>query len=92
WHGIQENALARTVFKTLAASLIMGAVVVAFETLWQSLGYAGQGRLLTIVQVALEALIGAIVFIVCAYLLRMDEIRTILTRLFRRRKLTESLA
>jgi len=92
WHGIQENALARTVFKTLAASLVMGAAVVAFEALWHSLGLAGQGRLMTIVQVALEGLIGVVVFIGCALLLRMDEIRTILARLFRRNKLAEAIA
>ncbi|MCC6613631.1 MAG: murein biosynthesis integral membrane protein MurJ [Anaerolineae bacterium] len=92
WHGIQENALARTVFKTLAASLVMGAAVVAFEALWQSLGLAGQGRLMTIVQVAVEGLIGAVVFIGCALLLRMDEIRTILSRLLRRNKLAEAMA
>ena len=91
WHGIQENALARTIIKTLAASLIMGVAVVAFEALWQTLGLAGQGRLLTIAQVAVEGLIGVAVFIGCAYLLRMDEVRTMLARLFRRNKPAEAI-
>ncbi|MBE0690354.1 MAG: hypothetical protein IH587_09570 [Anaerolineae bacterium] len=65
--------------------------VVAFEALWQTLGLAGQGRLLTIAQVAVEGLIGAAVFIGCAYLLRMDEVRTMLARLFRRNKPAEAI-
>jgi putative peptidoglycan lipid II flippase len=89
WHGIEESALARTTVKTLAASLIMGVAIIALDAVWISLGLAGRGRLLTIVQVGFQVLIGAAVFIGAAWLLRLEELRTLLAQLLRRPKLAE---
>jgi putative peptidoglycan lipid II flippase len=92
WGGIQENELARTTVKTLAASLVMGLAIVIFDTLWQSAGLAGQGRLMTIVQISAQVLLGAAVFVGAAWLLRLDELRTMLLRLFRRPVVAEVTA
>lgn len=73
WHGIQENALAKTVVKTLVASLVMAIAIIIVDTIWRSLGLDG-GFILTIAQLAIEGIIGLIVFIIVAIALRMDEL------------------
>ena len=73
WHGIQEDALARTLLKTLVASLIMAAAIVIVDALWvaaapsSSLPY-------TILRLAFEGAIGVIVFAIAALLLKMQEV------------------
>lgn len=73
WHGIQENALARTIIKTLVASLIMALAIIVVDNLWRSLGF-DDGFILTIVQLAVEGIIGLIVFIIVAIALKMEEL------------------
>lgn len=73
WHGIQENVLAKTVIKTLVASLIMALVVIVFDMVWRSLGLDG-GFILTIVQLAIEGILGIIVFIIVAIALKLEEL------------------
>ncbi len=73
WHGIQEDALARTLLKTLVASLIMAAAIVIVDALWvaaapsSSLPY-------TILRLAFEGAIGVVVFAIAALLLKMQEV------------------
>jgi hypothetical protein len=76
----------------LAASLVMGLAIVVFDTLWQNAGLAGQGRLMTIIQIGTQVLLGAVVFISVAWLLRLEELRTMLLRLFRRPVVAEVAA
>jgi putative peptidoglycan lipid II flippase len=92
WHGINENALARTTLKTLAASLVMALAIVLMNHLWVTTGLVNRGTLFTIVQVVVETLGGAAVFFVTALLLRMDEIRMIIPLILRRQKPVEVLA
>jgi putative peptidoglycan lipid II flippase len=92
WQGIQHSELARITIKTLAASLIMGIAIIAFEALWRTLGLAESGRVLTIAQVALQVLVGAAVFIGAAYLLKLEEINTLLRQIFRRKSIAEAVA
>jgi putative peptidoglycan lipid II flippase len=86
WHGIQENQLAITTVKTVAASLVMALVMVIFDALWTALGLSGQGRLLTIAQVTLQVLIGGVTFIAAAWLFRLQELKSMLAQIlpFRR--------
>lgn len=84
WHSLSENEMARTVFKTAAASLIMAVAVVAVNAAWNLLGLSGRGTLFAIIQTAVEAGIGGLVFIGAAYLLKMDEIKTLLAVVLRR--------
>jgi putative peptidoglycan lipid II flippase len=85
WHGINESLLGRTVVKTLVASLVMALAVVLVDALWNALGLAGQGRAMTIVQVAVEVIVGAGVFLAAALAMKMCELRTLLALVLRRR-------
>lgn len=84
WHSLSESEMARTIFKTAAASLIMAVAVVAVNAAWNLLGLSGRGTLFAIIQTAVEAGIGGLVFIGAAYLLKMDEIKTLLAVVLRR--------
>ncbi len=83
WNGIQEDALSRTVIKTLIASLIMAVGIIIVDTIWRSLGI-GDGFVMTIVQLVLEGIIGLIIFIIVAIALKMEELSE-LWQLVRRR-------
>ena len=73
WQGVQENALARTLLKTLIASLIMAAVIIAVDMIWT--GIMADGSLLnTLARLALESVLGLIVFLIVAFLLKMQEL------------------
>ncbi len=86
WHGIHENALASTTLKTLAASLVMAVAIVIINALWVSLGLAERGLEFTIVQIAVETIVGVLVFLGVAFALRMEELRAILALVLRRDK------
>lgn len=73
WSGIHENLLAQTVIKTLVASLIMAIAIIVIDTLWRTLGLDG-GFIMTIAQLAIEGIIGLIVFIIVAIALKMQEL------------------
>ena len=73
WHGIRERALAQTVVKTLAASLIMAAAIIIADTLWTALGTSG-GLLSTIARLTVESIIGLTVFIAAAIALKLREL------------------
>lgn len=84
WSGIQEDALSRTVVKTLVASLIMAGVIIVVDTIWRSLGIS-DSFVMTIIQLALEGIIGLITFIIVAIALKMDELSE-LWQMVRRRQ------
>lgn len=84
WDGIQEDALSRTVVKTLVASLIMAVGIILVDTVWRSLGI-GDSFVMTIVQLVLEGVIGLIIFIIVAIALKMEELSE-LWQLVRRRQ------
>jgi putative peptidoglycan lipid II flippase len=91
WHGIHESELARTIFKTLAASLVMGVVIVVFDSMWSLMGLSGRGTAMTVVQLALDASLGAVAFLGAAVLLKMGEIKYVFD-ILRRRRLAETPA
>lgn len=84
WHGAEETALARTVLKTLAASLVMALAVTAVNVLWQIGGLAERGTLYTVTQLALGVLAGGVVFLGIAFFLRMEELKIMLRLMLRR--------
>lgn len=84
WHGAEETALARTVLKTLAASLVMAVAVTAVNVLWQIGGLAERGTLYTVAQLALGVLAGGVVFLGIAFFLRMEELKIMLRLMLRR--------
>ena len=85
WHGINENALATTTLKTLAASLVMTVAIVAVDLLWVALDLEARGRMLLIVEIAVQVVVGILVFVGMAALLRMEELRALLNLVLRRR-------
>ncbi len=83
WRGIAENALARTLLKTLAASLVMAAAIVAFDLVWESL-VLGSGMSLTILRLVVAGALGLSAFLLTALLLKMQELPEF-AKLIRRR-------
>jgi putative peptidoglycan lipid II flippase len=88
WHGIHENALARTTLKTLASSLVMALAVLAIEFAWNALGLANRGFMFTVAQLGIQVLVGGIVFAAVAFALKMEELNELLKLIFRRRSAT----
>lgn len=86
WHGIKENALAQTVFKTTAASLVMALAIIVINALWNLLGFADRGLIFNIAQVGIETVVGAGVFVAAAVLLKMEELTVFFNIMLRRRK------
>lgn len=78
WHSLAENEMARTALKATAASLVMALAVVAVNAVWNMLGLSGRGTLFAILQTAVEVGAGALVFVGASYLLKLDEVKTML--------------
>ena len=89
WHGADENILARTVLKTLAASLVMALGIVIINSVWTSMGLHNRGVIFTVAQIAVETGVGILIFIGVATLLKMDELQSLVGLVLRRRKLAE---
>lgn len=77
WNGIAENALARTLLKTLIASLVMAAAIVAVDLAWDSF-VLGYGVSLTILRLLAEGLVGSAAFLLAALVLKMQELPELL--------------
>jgi putative peptidoglycan lipid II flippase len=88
WHGIDENTIAATTMKTIAASLAMGLAVLAVEFGFTLLGLTDR-LLYTVVQVSTQMVLGGIVFVIAALLLQMKEMRDLLNMILRRRQTVE---
>lgn len=83
WHGINENALARSVVQATAASLIMALSIVIVNMIWTR--FVGSTSLTyTIIQVLLETGIGGIVFVISAWLMGMEELRALVNMITKR--------
>lgn len=80
WRGLNENEMARTALKATAASLVMGAAVVAVNAAWTLLGLSGRGTIMAIIQAALEVGVGGLVFVGAAYLFKLDEVKTLVAQ------------
>jgi putative peptidoglycan lipid II flippase len=76
WRGIQESALARTLWKTLVASLFMAAAIVLVDMLWIGAVH-NRGITLTLMRLLVEGAIGSAAFAIVAILLKMQEISEI---------------
>jgi hypothetical protein len=92
WHGADENVLAQTVLKTLAASLVMALGIVVINSLWTSMGLHNRGVVFTVVQIIVETGVGAGIFLAVATFLKMGELRSLISLVLRQRKLVETPA
>lgn len=89
WHGINESALARTLVKTIVASLIMAVVVIGIESAWAMLGL-GDSTIFTIGQVGVQIIGGGLAFLITAIILRMEELSAMFNLIFRRNNQPEA--
>jgi putative peptidoglycan lipid II flippase len=83
WHGIDEQSLAATTLKTIAASLVMGLAVIGVEFAFSVLNLPDR-LLYTAAQVGTQIIVGGIVFLIATLMLRMQEVRDLLKMIFRR--------
>lgn len=93
WHGINENALARSVVQATAASLIMAGAIVVVNIIWANV-VGSTSLTYTVLQVLVETGVGAIVFVISAWLMGMEELRALVNMLTKRDRsqLTEVLS
>ncbi len=89
WNGIEEATIGRAVVKTVVASVAMGVAIVIINFGWTKAGLADRGFVWTIIQIGIEVGIGGLVFLAVAFLLRMEELQTIIGLVLRRRQLAE---
>lgn len=80
WRGIREGTLASSLMKSLLASLVMAAAIVILDMLWQA-PLSGSGLALTIARVLAQGLVGLLVFIGVAALIKMRELSELLNML-----------
>jgi putative peptidoglycan lipid II flippase len=83
WRGVNDNALARTIIKTTAASLLMAGAIVLTSTLWGTV-IGPTGFIGTAAQVGVETAVGGTVFFVAAWLMGMEELGMLWKMLFNR--------
>jgi hypothetical protein len=62
----------------------MALAIVLVDAAWNAVGLAGRGLVLTGVQIAVEVIIGAGVFLAVATALKMGEVRTLMGLVLRR--------
>ena len=94
WAGIRENALAQTVLRATAASLVMAAAIVAVGSALSALGFNTSSLRDSVVQVIGRGGVGLITFLTVAWLLGMEELRMLRALIQRsdREAVTEVLA
>jgi putative peptidoglycan lipid II flippase len=80
WGSVDENHLAKTTVKTLAASLIMALVVTALHAGFGVVGLSGTSFVQAVILVATEVIIGLLVFIGAAYLVQLGEVKIFITQ------------
>jgi putative peptidoglycan lipid II flippase len=92
WHGANENVLVRAILKTTAASLAMALAIVIVDMIWQNLGLSERGLTFTVAHIIFQTIAGGGVFLAVAFLLKMEELGTLVQLVTRRPKLAEAVA
>ncbi len=84
WDGIDGRSLRNTALRTVGASAIMAAAVLALDAVLGAAGLHNAGTILTALRVLLLAGVGAVTFVIAAVLLGVQEIRTLPRMVLRR--------
>lgn len=84
WHGLNENVLARTIVKTLVASLVMVVFIILIDVAWAALGFTEQGALFTVAEIALQVGVGILVFIGVSIVIKLEELNILINTILRR--------
>lgn len=77
WGGIDERQLMQTALRTLAASAVMAAVVLAADAVFGALGFHDAGLVLTALRVLGLAGVGAVTFVIAGLVVGLRELRTL---------------
>lgn len=91
WHGANESILAQTVLKTTLASLAMALAIVLIDIAWDVLGLGTDRIIMNIGLLGIEVIIGGVVFLGTAILLKMEELQMLYTLIFRRKQKSDSI-
>ncbi len=85
WHGLNENVLARTILKTLAASLVMVVFIILIDTAWTATGFDERGALFTVLEIALQVGVSILVFVGVSVLVKLEELNVLFNTILRRK-------
>jgi putative peptidoglycan lipid II flippase len=85
WHGIGGVALLTTTIKALIAAAVMGAAMLIVGPIISSINLPLDRRLVQLFHAGAQILVGLVVYLVMALLLRMEEIRELPRLVLRRR-------
>ncbi len=85
WGDIDARALGQTAIRTVAATVVMGAAVLAADAVLGTMGFHNAGTLRTGLRVMALAGVGAVSFVVAGMLLGLREIRALPAMILRRR-------
>jgi putative peptidoglycan lipid II flippase len=85
WGDIDEQRILQTVWRVLAATIVMALVVLIVDYLLSNSVFTGGGRFPAILRTGVGGVIGLVVFTFVAVLVNLHEIKQ-LPRLFRRRR------
>jgi len=86
WGDIDGRQLSLTAARTVAASLVMGAVVLVTDAGFGALGWHDAGVILTALRVLGLAGVGAVTFVIAGVVVGLEEIRTLPALVLRRRR------
>lgn len=85
WSGISEDKLLRSLVKTTVASLLMAFAVFAVDAGWSIIGLPAESKAWSILHIVVQAIAGTATFLVAAYILKLEELQTLVTVILRRR-------
>ncbi len=92
WGGIHERELAQTALRTLGASAVMGAAVLAMDSALGVAGFHNAGVARTVLRVLALTGVGGLAFAAAGLALGLREIRTLPALLLRRERESPALA
>ena len=88
WHGANEDIIGTTIVKTLIASLLMGLSIILINRGLIIAGIEQSSLAMTVATISVKIVVGAVVFLGTAFMLRMAELNILMNMLLKRRKST----
>jgi peptidoglycan biosynthesis protein MviN/MurJ (putative lipid II flippase) len=85
WGDIDERHLGQTALRTVTATVVMGAAVLAADAVFGAMGWHEAGVILTTLRIFGLAGVGAVTFVIAGVLLGLREIRALPAMVLRRR-------
>lgn len=89
WGGLEESVIGQTLIKTLAASLVMGLAVVIVNAGFTAAGLVDRSFIWTVIQLGVEVGVGGLAFVGTAFVLKMEELQSLINMVLRRHQSVE---